>query len=154
MIEAPGTGRPQELDRPTSRWLAWHEAMSHGMLGREVRPLEVALSQPHPADGDLSGNPHRHRLECRVEEIDALVGDGPTPEAAIADLIDLYEAIEADAHHAVGSTQRAGNRSRTQVCHASGEQRRGDRVAGAPLDVAAFITEADSSARRVKPPEH
>ena len=39
MIEAPGTGRPHELDRPTSRCLAWHEAMSHGMLGREVRPL-------------------------------------------------------------------------------------------------------------------
>jgi ribosomal protein S18 acetylase RimI-like enzyme len=39
MIQAPGTGRPHELDRPTSRWLAWHEAMSHGMIGREVRPL-------------------------------------------------------------------------------------------------------------------
>ena len=43
MVEAPGTGRPQELDRPTSRWLAWHEAMSHGMLGREVRPLGDGL---------------------------------------------------------------------------------------------------------------
>ena len=39
MIHAPGTGRPRDLDRPTSRWLAWHEAMSHGMIGREVRPL-------------------------------------------------------------------------------------------------------------------
>jgi ribosomal protein S18 acetylase RimI-like enzyme len=39
VIQAPGTGRPSELDPPTSRWLAWHEAMSHGLIGREIRPL-------------------------------------------------------------------------------------------------------------------
>ena len=40
MIERPRTpDAPGELDRPTSRWLAWHEAVSHGLLGREVRDL-------------------------------------------------------------------------------------------------------------------
>ena len=41
MIEAaPGTrDAAQELRPADGRWLAWHEAMSHGMLGREVRPL-------------------------------------------------------------------------------------------------------------------
>ena len=38
MIEAPGTGRrPGARPADRRRWLAWHEATSHGLLGREVR---------------------------------------------------------------------------------------------------------------------
>jgi ribosomal protein S18 acetylase RimI-like enzyme len=49
VIEAPGTGRPGSIDPATSRWLAWHEAVSHGLIGREVRPLgdAVMLYDPH-----------------------------------------------------------------------------------------------------------
>jgi hypothetical protein len=73
---------------------------------------------------------------------------------AITDPIDLYETIEADAHHAIRRPQRAGHRSRSQACHTSGEQCRSDRVAEAAIDITAFIAEADSNARRVNAPEH
>ena len=49
-MEAPGTGRPAQLDAATSRWLAWHEARSHGLLGREVRPLGDAVMLYDPND--------------------------------------------------------------------------------------------------------
>jgi ribosomal protein S18 acetylase RimI-like enzyme len=50
VIHAPGTGRPVELDPPTSRWLAWHEAVSHGLMGREVRELGDAVLLYDPND--------------------------------------------------------------------------------------------------------
>ena len=49
-MEAPGTGRPAQLDAATSRWLAWHEAKSHGLLGREIRPLGDAVMLYDPND--------------------------------------------------------------------------------------------------------
>ncbi|HET9519483.1 MAG TPA: GNAT family N-acetyltransferase [Candidatus Limnocylindrales bacterium] len=39
MRTAPGTGRPADIDAPQARWLAWHEAQTHGLIGREVREL-------------------------------------------------------------------------------------------------------------------
>jgi ribosomal protein S18 acetylase RimI-like enzyme len=50
VIEAPGTGRPGSIDPATSRWLAWHEAVSHGLIGREVRPLGDAVMLYDPND--------------------------------------------------------------------------------------------------------
>ena len=58
MIQAPGTGRPTELDPATSRWLdpatsrwlAWHEAVSHGLIGREIRDLGDAGMLYDPND--------------------------------------------------------------------------------------------------------
>ena len=39
MRTPPGTIRPHEIDPATSRWLAWHEAVCHSLVGREVRDL-------------------------------------------------------------------------------------------------------------------
>ena len=50
VTHAPGTGRPGEIDPRTSRWLAWHEAVSHGLLGREVRDLGDATMLYDPND--------------------------------------------------------------------------------------------------------
>jgi len=50
VMEAPGTGHPAQLDAATSRWLAWHEARSHGLLGRSVRPLGDAVMLYDPND--------------------------------------------------------------------------------------------------------
>jgi len=50
VTHAPGSGRPGEIDPPTSRWLAWHEAVSHGLLGREVRDLGDATMLYDPND--------------------------------------------------------------------------------------------------------
>jgi ribosomal protein S18 acetylase RimI-like enzyme len=50
VIEAPGTGRPGSIDPAASRWLAWHEAVSHGLIGRDVRPLGDAVMLYDPND--------------------------------------------------------------------------------------------------------
>jgi len=50
VTHAPGTGRPGDIDPPTSRWLAWHEAVSHGLLGREIRDLGDAIMLYDPND--------------------------------------------------------------------------------------------------------
>jgi GNAT superfamily N-acetyltransferase len=36
-------GRPGDLTAPEFRWLAWHEARAHGLIGREVRDLGDAV---------------------------------------------------------------------------------------------------------------
>jgi ribosomal protein S18 acetylase RimI-like enzyme len=41
---SPGhPGRPADLTSEDVRWLAWHEARSHGLIGREVRDLGDAV---------------------------------------------------------------------------------------------------------------
>ena len=39
----PGPGRPSALTAAEVRWLAWHEACSHALVGREVRDLGDAI---------------------------------------------------------------------------------------------------------------
>lgn len=43
-------GRPADLSAADSRWLAWHEACSHGLAGREVRELGDAVMLHDPVD--------------------------------------------------------------------------------------------------------
>jgi ribosomal protein S18 acetylase RimI-like enzyme len=50
VTHAPGTGRPGDIDARVSRWLAWHEAVSHGLLGREIRDLGDAVLLYDPND--------------------------------------------------------------------------------------------------------
>jgi ribosomal protein S18 acetylase RimI-like enzyme len=38
-----GSGRPADLTPEDARWLAWHEARSHALIGREVRDLGDAV---------------------------------------------------------------------------------------------------------------
>lgn len=40
---APAPAGPDDLTAADSRWLAWHEAGSHGLVGREVRELGDAV---------------------------------------------------------------------------------------------------------------
>lgn len=46
----PGTGRPAEIDAVVARWLAWHEAQTHGLIGREVRDLGDGVLLHDPSD--------------------------------------------------------------------------------------------------------
>ncbi|HEX5824246.1 MAG TPA: hypothetical protein VFY18_07315, partial [Candidatus Limnocylindrales bacterium] len=39
----PAASRPADLTAEDVRWLAWHEARSHGLIGREVRDLGDAV---------------------------------------------------------------------------------------------------------------
>ena len=43
MKTPPGNGRPADIDMAQTRWLAWHEAHSHALVGREVRDLGDAI---------------------------------------------------------------------------------------------------------------
>jgi ribosomal protein S18 acetylase RimI-like enzyme len=43
-------GRPALLDAAEARWLAWHEACSHGLVGREVRDLGDGVLLHDPVD--------------------------------------------------------------------------------------------------------
>jgi GNAT superfamily N-acetyltransferase len=43
-------GRPDDLTREDSRWLAWHEARSHALGGREIRLLGDAVLLHDPVD--------------------------------------------------------------------------------------------------------
>jgi ribosomal protein S18 acetylase RimI-like enzyme len=45
-----GSGRPSEVDPAQARWLAWHEAGAHGLIGREVRDLGDAILLYDAAD--------------------------------------------------------------------------------------------------------
>lgn len=45
-----GPGRPSEIDAAEGRWLAWHEACVHGLIGREIRDLGDAVLLYDPAD--------------------------------------------------------------------------------------------------------
>jgi ribosomal protein S18 acetylase RimI-like enzyme len=42
--------RPGSIDIAEARWLAWHEACSHGLIGREVRLLDDAVMLYDPVD--------------------------------------------------------------------------------------------------------
>ncbi len=42
-ITVAPVGRPADLTAADSRWLAWHEARSHALIGREVRELGDAV---------------------------------------------------------------------------------------------------------------
>jgi ribosomal protein S18 acetylase RimI-like enzyme len=42
--------RPRDLTAADVRWLAWHEARSHGLIGREVRDLGDAVLLHDPTD--------------------------------------------------------------------------------------------------------
>lgn len=50
MPTADRPGRPSELTAADVRWLAWHEASSHGLVGREVRDLGDAVLLSDPVD--------------------------------------------------------------------------------------------------------
>ncbi len=48
--EPPVGVRPSELTAEDVRWLAWHEARSHALVGREVRDLGDAILLHDPTD--------------------------------------------------------------------------------------------------------
>lgn len=50
MTTPTAPGRPSDLTRADSRWLAWHEARCHGLPGREVRLLGDAVLLHDDAD--------------------------------------------------------------------------------------------------------
>jgi len=89
VTEAPGTGRPAQLDAATSRWLAWHEALSHGLLGREVRPLGDAVMLYDPNDRE----PFWNRIAGIAWPVD--------PEAfdrRLLEVVALFAALDRTPH--------------------------------------------------------
>jgi ribosomal protein S18 acetylase RimI-like enzyme len=89
VIHAPGTGRPSELDGPTARWLAWHEAMSHAMVGREVRQL---------GDGVLLYDPNdREPFWNRIAGL-ALPSDDERFDRRLTEMLALFASLDRVPH--------------------------------------------------------
>ncbi|HET9344271.1 MAG TPA: GNAT family N-acetyltransferase [Candidatus Limnocylindrales bacterium] len=89
MIQAPGTGRPTELDPATSRWLAWHEAVSHGLIGREIRDLGDAVMLYDPNDREPFWN--------RIAGI-AWPEDAAAFDRRLLEVIALFASLDRTPH--------------------------------------------------------
>jgi ribosomal protein S18 acetylase RimI-like enzyme len=89
VMEAPGTGRPAQLDAATSRWLAWHEARSHGLLGREVRPLGDGVMLYDPNDREPFWN--------RIAGI-AWPSDPEAFDRRLLEAVALFAAVDRTPH--------------------------------------------------------
>ena len=89
VMQAPGSGSPAELDPATSRWLAWHEAVSHGLLGREVRELGDAVMLYDPNDRE----PFWNRLAGIAWPDDAAAFD-----RRLLEVIALFASLERIPH--------------------------------------------------------
>jgi ribosomal protein S18 acetylase RimI-like enzyme len=88
-LQAPGTGRPGDVDGATSRWLAWHEAVSHGLLGREVRDLGDAVMLYDPTDREPFWN--------RVAGI-AWPADADAFDRRLTEVVTLFAALDRTPH--------------------------------------------------------
>lgn len=76
----PGVpGRPSELTATDVRWLAWHEACSHALIGREVRNLGDAVLLHDETDRE----PFWNRLAGVAWPVDAAAFDVRLTEALV-----------------------------------------------------------------------
>jgi ribosomal protein S18 acetylase RimI-like enzyme len=77
--EPPGSApaRPGALTAADMRWLAWHEACSHGLIGREVRDLGDAVLLHDPTDRE----PFWNRLAGIAWPVDPAAFDRRLTEA-------------------------------------------------------------------------
>jgi ribosomal protein S18 acetylase RimI-like enzyme len=89
VTQAPTAGRPGEIDPATSRWLAWHEAVSHGLLGRVVRPLGDAVMLYDPNDREPFWN--------RVAGI-AWPDDAAAFDRRLTEVLALFATLDRTPH--------------------------------------------------------
>jgi ribosomal protein S18 acetylase RimI-like enzyme len=82
-------GRPAELDAAEARWLAWHEAVSHGLGGREVRDLGDAVLLHDPVDREPFWN--RVAGIAWPDETDAF-------DRRLAEVIALFASLDRIPH--------------------------------------------------------
>jgi ribosomal protein S18 acetylase RimI-like enzyme len=81
--------RPAEIDAAESRWLAWHEARSHGLIGREVRALGDAVLLHDRSDRE----PFWNRMAGIAWPDDAAAFD-----RRLAEAIALFASIDRTPH--------------------------------------------------------
>lgn len=82
-------GRPAALDAAAARWLAWHEAYSHGLVGREVRQLGDAVMLHDPVDRE----PFWNRVAGIVWPRDAMAFD-----RRLAEVLALFASLDRIPH--------------------------------------------------------
>jgi GNAT superfamily N-acetyltransferase len=87
--DAPPGGRPGDIDAAASRWLAWHEAVSHGLLGREVRLLGDAVMLYDPTDREPFWN--------RVAGV-AWPDDAAAFDRRLTEVVALFAALDRVPH--------------------------------------------------------
>jgi ribosomal protein S18 acetylase RimI-like enzyme len=82
-------GRPATLEAAEARWLAWHEARSHGLVGREVRLLGDAVMLHDPVDREPFWN--------RVAGI-AWPDDAGAFDRRLAEILALFVSLDRIPH--------------------------------------------------------
>jgi ribosomal protein S18 acetylase RimI-like enzyme len=82
-------GRPAALDAAEARWLAWHEAVSHGLVGREVRQLGDAVMLHDPVDREPFWN--------RVAGL-AWPSESRAFDRRLAELLALFASLDRTPH--------------------------------------------------------
>jgi ribosomal protein S18 acetylase RimI-like enzyme len=82
-------GRPAALDAAEARWLAWHEAYSHGLVGRDVRKLGDAVMLHDPVDREPFWN--------RVAGI-AWPDEARAFDRRLAELLALFGSLDRIPH--------------------------------------------------------
>ncbi|MEA2545685.1 MAG: hypothetical protein QOI09_958 [Chloroflexota bacterium] len=85
---APGA-RPGDLTADDVRWLAWHEARSHGLIGREVRDLGDAVLLHDPTDRE----PFWNRLAGLAWPTEA-----PAFDRRLAESLALFAGLDRIPH--------------------------------------------------------
>jgi GNAT superfamily N-acetyltransferase len=111
-----GSGRPSDVDASQARWLAWHEAGAHGLIGREVRDLGDAILLYDSADREPFWNriagiawpSAPDAFDRRLAEVLALFATldripHAWPSPAFDDPPDLVARLESHGFRDVGS---------------------------------------------------
>jgi ribosomal protein S18 acetylase RimI-like enzyme len=86
---AARTSSPRALTAADARWLAWHEARSHGLIGREVRDLGDAVLLHDPTDRE----PFWNRLAGIAWPSDAAAFD-----RRLAEALALFASLDRIPH--------------------------------------------------------
>ena len=89
MRTPPGNGRPADIDMAQARWLAWHEAQSHALIGRDVRDLGDAILLHDRSDRE----PFWNRLAGIAWPV-----DGDAFDRRLAEALALFGVLDRVPH--------------------------------------------------------
>jgi hypothetical protein len=108
---------------------AARERIGNESLRRQLRPVPVTATDPFPADVELAGRAHRHRLTVRIEDVEARVGDGAADGHGPRGRIFQPHAVDAAADRGFGRAVLVDERRLRSVCSPEGKGFRSQRFA-------------------------
>jgi ribosomal protein S18 acetylase RimI-like enzyme len=131
-------GRPDALDAAEARWLAWHEAYAHGLVGREVRQLGDAVMLHDPVDREPFWN--------RVAGI-AWPSETGAFDRRLAEVLSLFASLDRIPHvWPMPGYDEPDDLAERLLAHGFNDMGAGMLMAFDPGDAAAVPTSASSFA--------